>query len=130
MLKNLLVPIKLIALSYAIFLMLFNNASYAQVSAPKNLKIDVDSTEATLSWNAPGSGQVNQYFIYKAYSSSKDSDPTTLYFTKFDSTFTRYYTDDLSSVPKATPIVFYYITAEDSAKTESPQSKIVNTSLH
>ncbi len=127
MLYNSIDALKLIFLISAFIFVLFIHTEYAQVSAPKNLKIDLDSTEATLSWDAPGSSNASQYFVYKAYTSDKSADPSNLHFSKFDSTYSRYYTDDLSSVPASTPVVFYYVTAADSNRIESPKSNVVNT---
>ena len=126
MLKKPWVVINLTILFCSVALVSFISTSYAQVSAPQNLKVTVDSNEATLSWDAPENGTPAQFFIYKAYASDTNADHTSLQFSKSDSTNLRFYTDDLSLTSKSAPVVFYYVTAVDSTGSESPKSGIVN----
>ncbi len=121
-----LAVIKLTALFCAAIIVSFMSTSYAQISSPKNVNVSVDNNTAALTWEAPESGTVSQYFIYKAYAADANADLASLQFLKSDSTSSESYSDDLSLASESTPVVFYYITAIDANGNESAKSSIIN----
>ncbi len=110
---------------FTLFFLSCLSTSSAQVASPKHLKLTLNDGYAVLTWGVPDSGTAYQYYIYKAFGSSTDADPSSLNFARYDSTSDIYYTDDLSSVPDSTPVLFYYVTAADTVGPQSLPSNMV-----
>lgn len=126
MFKQTQAVIRLAAFSCAILIFCAVSKSNAQVSSPQNLNVSVDEGKAMLQWDAPENGTAAKYYIYKAYGTDENADPTSLKFVKSDSTTDASYSDDLSALSSSNPVAFYYVTAVDENGSESSPSNSVN----
>ena len=126
MLKKPAAAVKLAVLSSAILIFSAFNIISALIPSPQNLSVSVESSKAMLAWDAPESGTSVKYYIYKAYGADENTDPSSLEFTRSDSTSETSYSDDLSSLSSSAPVAFYYVTAVDENGSESTPSNSVN----